>query len=342
MPTRPSPMRWSAVIVTRRRRARSLSHSEVISSGSIAPDRSLITRRTMLWERTQPLPSARHVQVPAEAEVDRLPPAVPRRRSSAMISLGLWQLRRLDEKQTFNSRVTEHTNADVVPLDSAAAGRPADELSYRRVSSHRHLPRRPAVRSGQRHPGRHHRPRRGERAAAGRRHAHHRQPRLRAHGHAGARSPVRRGAAARPAEGRPGRRHRPAVRRRHTAAHRDPPRRPRLRWSSSSTSRWRRCTSSCCESTPAEPSPVQPVAFPELSEGPHLSYTIQWAIFSISVAVGWVFAVRKSIRSRPAQRKPKKRRGPAADRRRVPLAQLAVKPSSSAMRRNCSTTLGAT
>ena len=52
----------------------------------------------------------------------------------AMISLGFWQLRRLDEKQTFNSRVTEHTNAVVVPLDSVSLDGDPDDLSYRRVS----------------------------------------------------------------------------------------------------------------------------------------------------------------------------------------------------------------
>ena len=64
------------------------------------------------------------------------------------------------------------------------------------------------------------------------------------------------------------------------------------------------------ESNPAEPKSVSAVAFPELGEGPHLSYAVQWAIFSISVAVGWVFAVRKSIRSRSGDATPKKRRGP--------------------------------
>ncbi len=43
------------------------------------------------------------------------------------------------------------------------------------------------------------------------------------------------------------------------------------------------------------PAPVPP---PELSEGPHLSYAMQWFIFSAAVVVGWVLAVRRSIRSR--------------------------------------------
>lgn len=39
-----------------------------------------------------------------------------------------------------------------------------------------------------------------------------------------------------------------------------------------------------------------PLHLPELSEGNHLSYAGQWFIFSIAVAVGWVLAVRRSWR----------------------------------------------
>ncbi len=42
----------------------------------------------------------------------------------------------------------------------------------------------------------------------------------------------------------------------------------------------------------------QPVARPELSEGSHLSYAVQWFLFSCAVAVGWVLAVRHSIGTR--------------------------------------------
>ncbi len=38
-----------------------------------------------------------------------------------------------------------------------------------------------------------------------------------------------------------------------------------------------------------------PVPLPELDSGPHLSYAIQWFIFSLAVVVGWVLAVRRSI-----------------------------------------------
>ncbi|MBI4882739.1 MAG: SURF1 family protein [Actinobacteria bacterium] len=52
------------------------------------------------------------------------------------------------------------------------------------------------------------------------------------------------------------------------------------------------------DSTPSDSSALQPVPLPEQSSGPHLSYAIQWFIFSVCVAIGWVFAVRKSARER--------------------------------------------
>jgi cytochrome oxidase assembly protein ShyY1 len=56
-------------------------------------------------------------------------------------------------------------------------------------------------------------------------------------------------------------------------------------------------------SSPAETGPFPtPAALPELTEGPHLSYAIQWFIFSVCVAIGWVLAVRHSIRSRTTGR----------------------------------------
>ena len=51
-------------------------------------------------------------------------------------------------------------------------------------------------------------------------------------------------------------------------------------------------------SEPADSSTLLPVSPPELSEGSHLSYAIQWLIFSTAVIVGWVLAVRKSIANR--------------------------------------------
>jgi cytochrome oxidase assembly protein ShyY1 len=51
-------------------------------------------------------------------------------------------------------------------------------------------------------------------------------------------------------------------------------------------------------SEPADSSILLPVSAPELSEGSHLSYAIQWLIFATAVIVGWVLAVRKSVANR--------------------------------------------
>jgi len=40
-----------------------------------------------------------------------------------------------------------------------------------------------------------------------------------------------------------------------------------------------------------------PVPAPTLDDGPHLSYAAQWFIFATSVLVGWILATRRSIRS---------------------------------------------
>lgn len=42
----------------------------------------------------------------------------------------------------------------------------------------------------------------------------------------------------------------------------------------------------------------EPVVLPRLDEGSHLSYAMQWFIFSLAVAVGWVLAVRRSVGQR--------------------------------------------
>jgi cytochrome oxidase assembly protein ShyY1 len=49
---------------------------------------------------------------------------------------------------------------------------------------------------------------------------------------------------------------------------------------------------------PIGPNDPAPVPAPALDEGPHLSYAVQWFIFAVCVLVGWVLAVRRSIRSR--------------------------------------------
>ena len=69
------------------------------------------------------------------------------------------------------------------------------------------------------------------------------------------------------------------------------------------------------ESTPPDDASLQPIVAPTLDEGPHLSYTIQWFIFSICVIVGWVLAVRRSIalRSGKVAKKRKSSYIPIAD-----------------------------
>ncbi len=61
-------------------------------------------------------------------------------------------------------------------------------------------------------------------------------------------------------------------------------------------------------STPPEGEYPVNVTPPELDDGPHLSYTIQWFIFSVCVVVGWVIAVRRSAHRRSGTTR--KRRGP--------------------------------
>ncbi len=40
----------------------------------------------------------------------------------------------------------------------------------------------------------------------------------------------------------------------------------------------------------------EPVAPPALDEGNHLSYAVQWFIFSSCVVAGWIIVVRRSLK----------------------------------------------
>jgi cytochrome oxidase assembly protein ShyY1 len=51
-------------------------------------------------------------------------------------------------------------------------------------------------------------------------------------------------------------------------------------------------------SEPAQTGGLQPLPAPELSDGPHLSYMVQWFIFSVCAIVGWVLALRRSAKKR--------------------------------------------
>ena len=68
------------------------------------------------------------------------------------------------------------------------------------------------------------------------------------------------------------------------------------------------------ESSPPDVGSLEPIVAPTLDEGPHLSYTIQWFIFSACVLAGWVLAVRRSLAVRSG--KPVKKRRSAY----VPIA----------------------
>ncbi len=225
-----------------------------------------------------------------------------------MISLGLWQLRRLDEKKTFNSQVTEHTNADVAPLDATLLAGHVDDLTYRRVSTtgtYLSEPQFEVVNVTQD-------------GTTGRDMVNALQLAdgsliLVNRGFVATGTPLsdppagevqllarlKKGQIA--GTGQPsddGTQQLTQIRRVDLGAltqQFDQPLAPMYL--------------ELLESNPPELANVKPVAFPELTEGPHLSYAVQWAIFSISVAAGWVLAVRKSIRSRSGAT-PKKRRGP--------------------------------
>lgn len=68
----------------------------------------------------------------------------------------------------------------------------------------------------------------------------------------------------------------------------------------------------------------EPVVRPDLSEGWHLSYAVQWFIFAASVAVGWVLAVRWSVTKRRRDAAaPADRPSPADDE---PARELAGTP----------------
>lgn len=61
-------------------------------------------------------------------------------------------------------------------------------------------------------------------------------------------------------------------------------------------------------STPPDAPNLEPIAVPALDDGPHLSYAIQWAIFSACAAAGWALAVRSSARKAAGERSPRARR----------------------------------
>jgi cytochrome oxidase assembly protein ShyY1 len=73
------------------------------------------------------------------------------------------------------------------------------------------------------------------------------------------------------------------------------------------------------DSTPPDATSLQPIVAPTLDEGPHLSYTIQWFVFTMCVIVGWVLAVRRSLAIRSGKVVKKRRSAyiPIADEESV-------------------------
>jgi cytochrome oxidase assembly protein ShyY1 len=62
-----------------------------------------------------------------------------------------------------------------------------------------------------------------------------------------------------------------------------------------------------------DPAPAHapvPLPLPALDEGPHLSYAIQWFIFTVCAAAGWVLVVRKSAGKTGHDRRRTKTAGP--------------------------------
>jgi len=48
-------------------------------------------------------------------------------------------------------------------------------------------------------------------------------------------------------------------------------------------------------SDPAESDTLEAIPFPDLGEGPHLGYAVQWFLFSVCVLAGWAIAVAKKV-----------------------------------------------
>ncbi|MEM9515401.1 MAG: SURF1 family protein [Actinomycetota bacterium] len=90
------------------------------------------------------------------------------------------------------------------------------------------------------------------------------------------------------------------------------------------------------ESTPpvsnADPTPVPA---PDLDEGPHLSYAMQWFIFAVCVVIGWVLAVRRSITNR---RKELRRDASDAESATRPRPPAPAAPGSAAPTDDATTT----
>lgn len=222
----------------------------------------------------------------------------------AMFNLGLWQLRRLDERQTFNRQVTERSDQSIVPLEELLGSRTAPaEMNYRRVTVSGQYTPQPTVEIVNRSQG----------GVAGRNLVNALRTAdgtvvLINRGFLDARvasPPVPTGDVSLIGRVR-------TSEQRRTGQVADD--------SGEQLTQARRIDLDVLgpqfggdvapvyvevlESQPKD-GRLEAIAAPELSNGPHLSYAIQWFIFTACVAIGWVFAVRRS--AHPERRG---RRGP--------------------------------
>jgi cytochrome oxidase assembly protein ShyY1 len=206
-----------------------------------------------------------------------------------MVNLGFWQLRRLDERRDHNALIEGREDEPVVPSRTWCARATTRtwwcEARFRTVTGDRDLRRRRHRRDPQPHPGR-----RGRRGMM--------TPLVLG---SGDRVGIVRGFVPLGANGDPpphgaarrhGHRHRCGGRSHQVRRH------PRPRTSTTSP-RSRRCCRRCAarQSDPREPdaltdstedpsTAIAKVSPPELGEGPHLSYAVQWFIFSTIALVG--------------------------------------------------------
>lgn len=215
-----------------------------------------------------------------------------------MVNLGFWQLRRLDERQEFNARVEARIDQPPVPLDEALASGDPDELEWRSViATGEYLPNEQLLvvnrsQSGQAgdvvvtplllEEGRVLLVERGF-APLGADLAPAPDGTVDVIGRLRPSEERRRGQLSDPAEGELTEAQRLDIDR--LAAQLPGP--PIGMYVE------------LVESRPAETGPFPaPLREPELTDGPHLSYAGQWFIFSAGVIVGWVLAVRHSVRTR--------------------------------------------
>ncbi len=212
-----------------------------------------------------------------------------------MVNLGLWQLRRLDERQERNAAVRDRATQDAVPIEQADGGEWQNVQATGEYDANGQVLVRNRSLNGS--PGYHVLTPLVLSTGEGAR----RQPRLHRFGDEQRRSPGPRAPdghghrrRSRPRIADAGAASGPAIRLRAPSPHwpgptsrgssnRSPIHCFRSMWSSSRRRRLRR----------GGPTPIP---LPHLDNGPHLSYAIQWFTFATLAVIGWVVVVRKSGR----------------------------------------------